>query len=301
VAIDTPPTGAFARIRKLNHTLSKGQKKVTDLILRYGVDATYLSSTQIAALAGVDRSTVVRTAQALGYSGFSEFQADLRNQVILHTPMSDRIHSSSRQLAEDLNRQMQVHGSRSILAQVVRSQFENLGDLLGQISDSQLETAAEMIDQAEEVYILADLNSVSAALMLERLIGLIRDNIVLMSSNAINLARQLNELTAEDVLFVFSFNPTALQTLHCMSYARSVGVPMILLTDTPISSAVIHADLVLVAPYRPWSIGYSLAPMAVLNALFGALTLRRGAELQARLERLGKLDQLLGAFESGEE
>lgn len=299
--VSTQPASVLTQIKMLYDTLSKSQKRVADLILRHGIDASYLSSAEIATLADVDRSTVVRTAQALGYEGFADLQGALRIQLVEQTRMTDRMLSATQHLAEDLKQQAAEHGSPSLLSRVVRFEFDHVGGLLTKIPDEQLETAAELIDKARKVYILGTHYTEPIAVMMATLVGFVRTDYVLMDNNVINLTKQLDDMSADDVLFTFAFHPLVRQTLRCMTFAKSVGVQIILMTDTSVSSAAVLADHVLVTPYHLWSLGYSLAPFALLNAIFGALTLRHGVEMQERIKRLGKIDQFLDIFEPEQE
>jgi DNA-binding MurR/RpiR family transcriptional regulator len=298
VTSNTPPTDhALTQIKTLYDTLSKRQKKVADFIMRQGIDAIYFSASQIAALTGVDRSTVTRTAQTLGYSGFPELQNALRGHLISQTRMTDRMVVSAQHLAETLAQQAKEQGSASILGQMVRYEFAHVGEHLLKIPDSEIEDVAESIAKARKVYILGLQYTAPLALMMATLVGFVRSGYVLMDSNVINLTKQLEELTADDVMFAFVFNPYAQQTLRCLSYARSVGAQTILLTDSSVSSSAILADKIMVAPYHLWSTGYGLAPFALMNAIFAALILRGGDAVQERVKRLGKIDEFLEVFE----
>ena len=65
-------------IRRLYDSLSDSQKRVVEFLLSAGIDGLIMSSSQIGAQVNVNRSTVVRTAQALGFRGFTDFQTALQ-------------------------------------------------------------------------------------------------------------------------------------------------------------------------------------------------------------------------------
>jgi DNA-binding MurR/RpiR family transcriptional regulator len=292
---------ALTQIKSRYDTLSKRQKKVADFIIRQGIDAIYFSASQIATLTGVDRSTVTRTAQTLGYSGFPELQSALHGHMISQTRMTDRMVVSAQHLAETLAQQAEEQGSASILAQMVRHEFTHVSEMLLKIPDAEIEEAAEMIEKARKVYILGHQYAAPLATMMATLVGFVRTGYVLMDSNAIHLSKQLEDLKADDVIFAFTFNPIAQQTLRCLRYAKSVGAKTIILTDSSVSSAVVLADKVMVSPYHLWSTGYGLAPFALMNAIYAALTVRGGDAVRERIERLGKIDEFLEVFEPNPE
>lgn len=61
-------------ITKNYSTLTKGQKKVATYILRNPEEVAFLTSKKLGKNAGVSEATVIRLANALGISGFSEIQ-----------------------------------------------------------------------------------------------------------------------------------------------------------------------------------------------------------------------------------
>jgi DNA-binding MurR/RpiR family transcriptional regulator len=296
-----PTDHALTQIKSHYDTLSKRQKKVADFIIRQGIDAVYYSASQIATLTGVDRSTVTRLAQTLGYSGFPELQSALRGHLISQTRMTDRLVVSAQHLAQTLAQQAEEEGASSILAQIVRYEFEHVGELLLKIPDSEIQSAADMIEKARKVYILGLQYTAPLAMMMATLVGFARKDYVVLDSNAIHLSKQLEDLTAEDVVFGFAFNPVAHLVIRCLRYAKSVGTPIILLSDSSVSTAALLGDKVMVAPYHLWSTGYALAPFALMNAIFGTLILRGGDEAQERVNRLGKIDEFLDVFEPNPE
>jgi DNA-binding MurR/RpiR family transcriptional regulator len=296
-----PTDHALTQIRSLYNTLSKRQKKVADFIIRQGIDAVYYSASQIATLTGVDRSTVTRMAQTLGYSGFPELQSALRGHLISQTRMTDRLVVSAQHLAKSLDQQAEEAGSSSILAEIVRYEFGHVGELLLKIPDTEIQDVADMLEKARKVYILGLQYTNPLAHMMATMVGFARKDYVLMDVNAMHLSKQLEDLKAEDVIFGYAFNPVANLTLRCLRYAKSVGTPIILLSDSSVSTAALLADKVLVAPYHLWSTGYALAPIALMNAIFGALILRGGDEARERVNRLGKLDEYLDIFEPNPE
>ena len=73
---------AIAVIRARHNSLSTSQQKVAKFLLEHGLDAMHYTVTQIADSVDVNPSTVVRTAQSLGYKGFPELQNALRKQLM---------------------------------------------------------------------------------------------------------------------------------------------------------------------------------------------------------------------------
>ena len=86
----------IAVIRTQHDSLSTSQQKVTEFLLAHGLDVIHYTVTQIADSVQVNPSTVVRTAQALGYKGFPELQNELREQLMRQARLSERLQIGSR-------------------------------------------------------------------------------------------------------------------------------------------------------------------------------------------------------------
>src|SRR5262245_35657740 len=106
----------ITHIRTAYDTMSKSQQKVAEFLLTHGIDVVYLPAARIAEMTGVNASTVVRAAQALGYEGFAELQAALQDQLLRQTSPVERLQITSKQLTEAM-----ADGSESVLHNMVRT------------------------------------------------------------------------------------------------------------------------------------------------------------------------------------
>src|SRR5690349_17710786 len=71
------------------HRLSPTQRQLVQRMLGMFPNVAFLSTVEIAERAGVSQPTVARLAAALGFAGFPEFRAALR-QVVLASPPAER-------------------------------------------------------------------------------------------------------------------------------------------------------------------------------------------------------------------
>jgi DNA-binding MurR/RpiR family transcriptional regulator len=96
-------------------------------------------------------------------------------------------------------------------------------------------------------------------------------------------------MTGDDLLFVICFFDVTPALQLVLDYAREVGCPVIMLTDTLGSIIGDRANVVLSAKRGPISGFHSLVvPMTIINALLLAVA---GEEADV-MESLDKLDQL---------
>lgn len=69
--------------------LTPSHRRVAHAILAAGPRAAYLSSTELAALAGVSQPSVTRFARALGFTGFHDFLQHVRDHTVASAPQAE--------------------------------------------------------------------------------------------------------------------------------------------------------------------------------------------------------------------
>ncbi len=286
------------RMRTRYDAMSKSQQRVTEFLLTHGIDVVYLSAAQIAKLVQVNRSTVVRTAQTLGYEGFPDMQAALQQHLLAHLNTSERFQHGSRQLIEEMQEPGSGATSDSVLQRVIRTEIEQIENLRQQINGDNFDAVVELLATARRIYLIGLRASTPLALHLLIPLRLIRDNCYLLTYQTPNgLSDQLEEMTGDDVLFAVTYSRYARDTLNAMDYARSVGAQVIALTDSPLSPAATRADKVFIVSFRVWMYSNAAAPYVLFNALFTALFLRYGEHVPERLEKLERIYSQMEIFD----
>ena len=91
-----------AWIRQRHGSLTPSQRRVAEFLLEGGIEVIHLTITEIASEVGVNSSTVVRAAQALGFDGFPELQSVLRSQFLKRAKIAQRMQVGSQKLIDDL-------------------------------------------------------------------------------------------------------------------------------------------------------------------------------------------------------
>src|SRR5258706_4374600 len=121
----------LARIRDAYDSMSAGQQKVLEFFLSCRLEAVYLSAARIAELVDVSHSTVVRTAQALGFDGFPEFQTALQEQVSGKMNSTGVYQLGARKLISELLEQ-DNNSMGSILERVMLTDAKNIENMVAQ-------------------------------------------------------------------------------------------------------------------------------------------------------------------------
>jgi DNA-binding MurR/RpiR family transcriptional regulator len=276
----------IAVIRTQHDSLSTSQQKVTEFLLAHGLDVIHYTVTQIADSVEVNPSTVVRTAQALGYKGFPELQNELREQLMRQARLSERLQIGSQQLLDNLRKEQTETGEASIFQTVLREEINNMLNLPQHVPIDDFESAVDLLDDAKQVVIVGLGSSFAPALNFGNILRYVRPNTFVLKPGIDPLPSQLEKLSSDDLLFAICFARYTRETLVAMEYAKKIGAGVITLTDTPVSPAAQRADLSLIVPYRLWLYGNSVAVFGLLNSLMGALFIRHPQAAEKRLEHL---------------
>ena len=79
-------------------TLSKGQKRISNVIIQSYEKTAYMTAAKLGEAAGVSESTVVRFAGALGYEGYSELQRAVQELVRTRLTPNQRIEITKKRI-----------------------------------------------------------------------------------------------------------------------------------------------------------------------------------------------------------
>lgn len=295
----TPSRDILMLIREAYSGVSAGQQKVLEFFLSRRLEAVYLSASRIAEMVDVSHSTVVRTAQALGFDGFPEFQTALQEQVSGKINSAGVYQLGTRKLISELLEQND-NSMGSILQRVMLNDAKNIENMAGQISVADFEQAVNMLLQAENVYVIGLRSSAPMAMHFAMSLRQVRGKCHLLQPGVGDLVDQIASLSSNDLLLSLCFGRYTKVTLHAMDYARKVGAQIISVTDTAVSPAARRADLVFTVRYGVWFYGASAALFSLLNALVAAILVQRNDAAQARLETLDTVIEEFGIFDTDE-
>ena len=227
----------FRSLRELIVTkraaLPKRLLQVADFAVDHPQEIAFARVADLAAQAGVQPSTLVRFAQTLGYSGFSDLQAVFRAHARARWPdyreRLDTLAEGARTDDADPLRTLHgfVHASR--------------------VSLDHLEQTVDAAALADAVRLLAGARTLCLAgtrrvypVVLHLLYALRRLGVPSeVLDNAGGLAERRAELLgADDVVLAVSFTPYAAETLALCTIASRRGATVVAITDSPFSPLI---------------------------------------------------------------
>jgi len=258
--------------------LSAADQRLIRELLASPAEAAFLSAGDLAARGGVHQAAATRLAKKLGYRGYPHLRAELRSQLLETVGPAERV-----------RRRIAHAAGEGLLAAMVRDEMAALADLPAQVTQAQLDSAAQMIAAADRVFLFGHGHATALVDLLDR--RLRRSGYLALPTvgSARDLAESSALLTSHDVVLAFAFHrrPPGLRAV--LDHAAAVGAPTILITDAGGPLLRPKPSLLLAARRGAETEFQSLTvPMTVCNALILSLA-RLDAGSMIALDRLNGL------------
>ncbi len=250
------------RVRDHYEDMGKSQQKVAEFFIT-SEEALYLSAARIAEILEVSHSTVVRTAQAIGFEGFPDLQAALQEQVFGRSTTAAAYELGRRKLDED---GAQGRDPASLQRRLMLEDAHTIELLANEIRGEDFTACVERLIAAQGVYVIGLRSSAPVARSFGMALRQLRPNCTMLEPGTGDLVDQIFEMNEQDLLFAICFGRYATMTLRCMDFARSRGAHVITVTDTPLSPAARRANVSFVVKNGVWFHGASATLLSLLNA-----------------------------------
>ena len=267
----------LSAIQKHYPNFSKGQKKIANYITDHTDKAAFMTAARMGATVGVSESTVVRFAYELGYNGFPELSAALRQVIRTQLTSVQRIEVTRDRI-----------GSGNVLDEVLSGDMEKIKRTLEETSREDFEKAATAIANARKIYVIADRSASALARFMHYYLNLMFENVKLVTTTSSSeLFEQIMRIGEEDVVIGISFPRYSNMTIQAFSFAARSGAKIVAITDGPNSPLAQDATCLLAARSDMNSFVDSLvAPLSLINALLVQVGMLKRDDVVSTFERL---------------
>lgn len=266
--------------------LTQAQKRIAEAIVDNPEFVAFATVDKLSARLGIASSTIVRFAYRLGLDGYPELQERVRALV----------RTRFRGAEEAGDESAVAHLGESTAAASLRHDLDNLRHTIAELDIANLDKATGLVTAAPRVFFAGGLASGPLAEYAAHTFNRLRGNARVLGHDS---AADILDLTADDVLVVFSFPPYASQTLQILDAVRKRGVTLIGITDSPISPMG-KVDVTLTT--RVSGIGPQnslVAAMAVVNVLLNGVAANSPGSADRYREIFGLFDEWNSFFLKG--
>ncbi|MFV2022043.1 MurR/RpiR family transcriptional regulator [Micromonospora sp. LOL_023] len=282
---DVIPVASAERVLDLftGVRLTPTQRRIAHSLVQHAGSAAFLSAAEVAELARVSQPSVTRFAMALGYDGYPALRRRLREFAVnpptgTPAPRGGSRRGDQRRVAADNEMQ-----------RAIRAEAQHLGMLADQLGERDRLTAAGTVLAGSDPLPVLGLR---AAAPLANYFGFfaakVRPDVRILDNGGSLLAERLEQAreAGATALLAIVLPRYPREAIDALTQARAIGLAVVLITDSALSPAAEHADLVLPTPVGDQLVfDLHAAPMAMAMVLLQAICDAAPGEAQRRLEQ----------------
>ena len=201
--------------------LSKGQKLISEYILKNYDKAAFMTAAKLGSSVGVSESTVVRFAIELGFSGYPSLQKSLQELIKNKLTTVQRL---------DLSNDYICNGYT--LKGVLKADMENIRATMEKINYSTFEDVVNNIFEAKRIYIVGLRSSMALAEFLGFYLNVILQNVKTVGYGISDIFEEMINVGEGDLVIGIGFPRYANRTIDVLSFAQDRGATVVALTDT---------------------------------------------------------------------
>lgn len=253
----------YAVIRKAYPKLSRSAKQVADYVLVNASDALYLSITSLAEACGVSEATISRFCQRLGYNSFSEFKLSLA---------MSRDDSQKARIEERMSFEPKSVDYISFSTEVRESYRTALEVAALQLTESSLEAAVDLIDDAKRVFCFGQGGNTVIAQEAQIIFMPATPKFIWIHDTHMQ-AMTAAQLEEDDVILFFSYSGATRDVVDTLEAARESKGKVILVTHFAQSPGAALADVVLLcgtqeSPLQVGAVATKIAMLYIIDLMF---------------------------------
>ncbi len=277
------------RIAEHQPNFSKGQRAIAHFITDHYDEAAYMTAFQLGEAVGVSESTVVRFAAELGFEGYPELQKAVQELVRSRLTTLKRIELTRARMSDD-----------EVLDHVLQADIQNVRQTLEDLPRETFNAAVNDIVNARNVYIFGAGSCRALANFVHYYLKLLMHNTHLIhTSSSAEIFEEMVDIGEEDVIIGMSFPRYSSKAVKTLDFARSRNAKVIAITDSQLSPISDYADHLLLAHSDLATVVDSLvAPLAVINALIVAVSLKKMDENRESLSALEDIWARYGVYQA---
>ncbi|MDU3803921.1 MurR/RpiR family transcriptional regulator [Paraclostridium bifermentans] len=274
-------------IQKQYPRLSKGQKLIAQYLISSYDKVAFMTASKLGEEVGVSESTVVRFANALGFSGYPKLQDALQELIKNKLTTVQRV-EMNQEYSDDCK----------ILSKVLKSDIDNIKDTLENLDERMFQQASDKFLNARKIYILGMRSSFSIAQYLGFYLDIILDNVHIIRMDMGDAFEQVVRITEEDVVVAISFPRYSKKSYQVVDYARSKGAHIISMTDSLFAPIATVADTTLLVKSNMASFVDSLVPaLSLSNALVVSIGMKEKDDIKEYFDDLEKIWEKFSVYE----
>ncbi|MEW9303935.1 MurR/RpiR family transcriptional regulator [Labrys neptuniae] len=268
---------------------SKSDKLIANYLERNIADLPFETAKSIAERLELSPMTVGRFLRRMGFDGLDQLKRELRRGS---SNPAWQVKGPVDRLRED------IRGGK-LLAGLIQQQIDNLGQIYGLTTSPEWQQTIEALVGASEVYVAAYQNVRGIAQYFASQLSYTRPRVQFVDGLNGTYAELLDGSVSGRLLFLHDVRRFASKARPLAVEARRAGVKVVLITDEFCPWGAEVSDICLVVPGSHGPLWDGAATItAVLDLMLSNVIVVLGDEVSERVERLTRLQDIFGDFET---
>lgn len=270
--------------------LTKTSRVIGEYILDNETDACFMTSTEIAEKLQVSEASVIRFARALGYTGFMDFQKNLRKS---HTERLGRISSAVAVPYERLQASI-AHSDEDYIQEFLMNTQTNITSVVKNNTKETFDSAVDLLVNARRKYIVASRANTGVAAYFNLLLRHQVPDVIPTWESSVNVIDHMCDIGKEDCVILFSFPRYSEMDRQAMQMAEDAGASIIVVTDRPSAPLAQFATVLLTVDVDTNTFFNSYVGVQLVMEIIAAGLSRKMGDANA--EKLQLIDRYIGAL-----
>lgn len=276
----------FQLISEKSSGMSKAQRKIARFLESHLDTAPFLTVADIAKQVGVGEATIIRFANYLGFSGYTDLQESLQSQIRKRLTTVERL-----SLAENM------YPEKDLAFAILTDDMANIQQTIQALDIQVFNEAVKRIHEAKTITVIALRSSYALGHFFAFYLQLLQKDTRLLSDSD-TMFEKLATLGPDDLVIGISFSRYTSRTIQGMKYVRERGVNTLSITDTHTSPLSSVSDLYLLASSSlPSFLDSFVAPLSLINALITAVASRNKKNISQHLSDMEQLWESEGVYD----
>lgn len=270
------------RVLEAQNSLSRGERRLADLLLAEPTALVDLTATEMAARAGVSKATAARFFRRLGFASFRVAQREAR----MPRPGTPNGHEAGTTVGVD----GAAASVRPDLGRHLANDVQNLVRSIEQVRSDELQQGILHLARADKLWVVGFGDNYALAHFARALLIRVKPDIRMIPIGGFSIPEEFASIRASDAMLALGVGRRTRSLRSIMRSAVMAGAQVVLVTDQAGRAGADTATVTLRCRTRGSFVFDSVvAPVSLLTFLCSALAARIG---QGAIERLQSIERI---------
>lgn len=270
--------------------LTKLEKTIAEYVLKNIDEVSFMTVAELAKALDVSDTSIIRATRAMGFSGFSDFQRSIQQELRQKMQgMARSLSPKDRVLSKNAERD-----AENLTTQGLGVAMDHLNAVMENNGREKLENTLDILAGSRQKFIAGYRGSGAVIDFFAQKLRLFLPMVHTLRSADSATIECLADISAEDCLFVCSFPRYNHMAIEAVDMARKAGAKVIALTDKATSPIAGEADIALLADvdFHGFCNTY-VAPLFICDLLLLLLSQKINLEASSKADLIEEYSQKL--------